>query len=99
MDIFIDKLIKPRSFCCLDKKYFIVYNFMGQIYDITSHILLIKNFNIFKNIFFNELNAGKKFNSFTIDKKININDENLMKEINDDLNEQTCDIFTKTLLT
>ena len=98
MDIFIDKLIKPKSFCCMNKKYFIVYNFMGQIFDITSHILLIKNFNIFKNIFFNEINGGKKLNSYTMDKKININDENLMKEINSDLNAKSCDIFTKTLL-
>ena len=98
MDIFIDKLIKPKSFCCMNKKYFIVYNFMGQIFDITSHILLIKNFNIFKNIFFNEINGGKKLNSYTMDKKININDENLMKEINSDLNAKSCDIFTKSLL-
>ena len=99
MDIFIDKFIKPRSLCCMSKKYLIVYNFMGQIFDITSHILLIKNFNILKSMFFNEINAGKKLNSFAGDKKININNENLMKEISEDLNENTCDIFTKILLT
>ena len=98
MDIFIDKLIKPKSFCCMDKKYFIVYNFMGHIFDINSHILLIKNFNIFKNIFFNEFNLGHKLEHYTIDKKININDEKLRKEINNDLNDKTCDIFTKSLL-
>ena len=99
MDTFIDKFIKPRSFCCMSKKYLIVYNFMGQIFDITSHILLIKNFNILKSMFFNEINAGKKLNSFAGDKKININNENLMKEISEDLNKKTCDIFTKILLT
>ena len=98
MDIFIDKLIRPKSCCCMNKKYFIVYKFMGQIFDITSHILLIKNFNIFKNIFFNELNGGKKLNSYTIDKKININDDNMMNEISEDINTKSCDIFTKTLL-
>ena len=82
----------------MNKKYFIVYNFMGQIFDLTSHILLIKNFNIFKNIFLNEINGGKKLNSLTTDKKININDENLMKEISLDLKDQSCDIFTKILL-
>ena len=71
---------------------------MGQIFDITSHILLIKNFNIFKNIFFNELNGGKKLNSFTLDKRININNESLMNEISEDMNAKSCDIFTKTLL-
>ena len=98
MDIFIDKFIKPKSFCCMDKKYFIVYNFMGHIFDINSHILLIKNFNIFKNIFFNEFIVGHKLEHYTIDKRININDEKLMKEINNDLNDNTCDIFTKSLL-
>ena len=98
LDIFIDKLIKPRSFCCMNKKYFIVYNFMGQIFDISSHILLVKNFNVFKNIFFHEFNLGNKLEQYTIDKKININDDKLMKEINNDLNEKTCDIFTKSLL-
>ena len=98
MDIFIDKLINPKKFCCINKKYLIVYKFMGQLFDITSHILLIKNFNIFKNIFFNELNGGKKLNSYTIDKKININDDNLMDEINDYMNAKHLGIFTNTLL-
>ena len=98
MDIFIDKLIKPKRFCFMNKKYFIVYNFMGQIFDITSHILLIKNFNILRNIFLNEINGGKKFNIYTLEKKININDANLMKEINNDINEKSCDVFTKALL-
>ena len=95
MDIFIDKLIKPKSFFCMNRKYFIVYNFMGQIFDINSHILLIKNFNIFQTIFFNEINGGR-IPSF--EKKININNEHLMNEINKDLNKNTCDIFTKVLL-
>ena len=69
---------------------------MGQIFDIRSHIILVRNFNIFQNIFFQEINAGKKH---SFDKKININNENLMNEINYDLNNNTCDIFTKVLLT
>ena len=95
MDIFIDKLIKPKSFFCMNKKYFAVYNFMGQIFDISSHIQLIKNFNILQNIFFDEINGGKQF---FYEKKININNEYLMNEINKDLSKNTCDIFTKALL-
>ena len=98
MDIFIDKLIRPKSFCCMNKKYFIVYNFMGQIFDISSHILLVKNFNIFQNFLFLEFNLGNKLENYKIDKRININNEKLMKEINNDLNDKTCDIFTKSLL-
>ena len=69
---------------------------MSHIFDIISHILLIKKFNILKSIFFNEINAGKKLNAYIEDKKININDENLMKEIGEDLNKKTCEIVTKT---
>ena len=96
MDILIDKFIKPKHFFCLNKKYLIVYNFMGQIFDIRSHIILVRNFNILQNIFFQEINGGKKH---SFDKRININNDNLMDEINYDLNNNTCDIFTKVLLT
>jgi hypothetical protein len=95
LDIFIDKLVKPKTFCYIDKKYLIVYNFMGQIFDISSHIQLIKNFNILQNIFFDEINGGKQY---FYEKKININNEYLMNEINKDLSKNTCDIFTKALL-
>ena len=33
MDILIDRFIKPKRLFCLNKKYFVVYNFMGQIFD------------------------------------------------------------------
>ena len=99
LDIFIDKLVKPKTFCYIDKKYLIVYNFMGQIFDISSHILLFKNFNILKNLFLNEISDGKKdLNFFYNHKKININDDKLMAEVSKDLENQSCDIFTKTLL-
>ena len=72
---------------------------MGQIFDISSHILLFKNFNILKNLFLNEINDGKKdLNFFYNHKKININDDKLMAEVSKDLENQSCDIFTKTLL-
>ena len=98
MDIFINKLIKPKSFCCMDRRYFTVYNFMGHIFDISSHILLIKHFNIFKNILLNDINRGKKLTVFDFNKKININDYSIMAEIDKELRAEKYDIFTKTLL-
>ena len=99
MDVFLDKLVRPKKFCFITKKYLIVYNFLGQIFDISSHILLFKHFNILKNLFLNELKTGEnKFRIFNNNKKININDDNLMEEVNKDLKTQSCDIFTKTLL-
>ena len=54
MNLLFDKLIKPRSFFCLDKRYFIMYNFMIKIYDVTSHIRLLKYFITFIDFFFVE---------------------------------------------
>jgi hypothetical protein len=50
MDFFFDKLIKPHKFLCFSKKYFTIYNFMCQIYDISTHIILFKQFNTFNNL-------------------------------------------------
>lgn len=98
LDIFIDKLVKPKTFLFINKKYLIVYNFMRQIFDISSHILLYKHFNILKNLFLNVINDGKSnIKIFNNDKKININDNKLMEEVDKDLKTQTCDIFTKSI--
>ena len=78
MDIFIDKLDKPKSFCFLDKKYLIVYNFVEKLFNISSYILLFKYFNIYKKVFSNDL---KKMNIVNINKKININDKKIMSNI------------------
>ena len=78
LDIFIDKLDRPKSFCCLDKKYLIVYNYMSKICNISSYILLFKYFNLYKNFI---LNDSKKINIININKKININDKEMMKTI------------------
>ena len=99
LDIFLDKLVRPKTFCGIDTKYLIVYNFLGQIFDISSYVLLFKNFKILKNLFLNEITDGnKKLDIFDNSNKININDKNLMEEINKDLKTNSCDIFTKTLL-
>jgi hypothetical protein len=78
MDIFIDKLSKPKRFCCLDKRYLIVYNFIRRMFDISSYIYLIKYFHINKNAIQREL---KNFNILDINKKVNINDNNMMENL------------------
>ena len=78
MDAFIQKLDRPKSFCCLDKKYLIVYHFMEKIFNISSYILLFKNFSIYKTIFSKEMRG---LNFHKLDKKININNNELMHNI------------------
>ena len=50
LDCIFDKFL-PRKFLCVPKTYFIVYNYMGQIYDISSHIILYKQVDILKKAF------------------------------------------------
>jgi hypothetical protein len=96
MDIFVDKFVKPKNFCKMNKNYLIVYKFMGKIFDISSHILLIKHTNILKYLFLNGTNEENE----VFNLKININNENLMKEIdeiNNDAKNKHLNIMSKSL--
>ena len=98
MDIFIEKLDKPRSFCCLDKNYLIVYNFMGRLFNITSYVMLFKYFNIYKTVFSEELT---NLNLKDFDKKININNKEMMENIEHKVyssDSENNGIFSKTII-
>ena len=98
MDIFLDKLDKPRSFCCLDKKYLIVYNFMGVLFDISSYVSLFKYFNIYKTVFSEEL---KSLNINRFDKKININNREMMATLENkvlSIDSENNGLFSKTII-
>ena len=82
MDIFIDKMEKPKAFCCLTKKYLIIYNVMLRIFNISTYILIFKYYNIYKNIIFpRELKYLNDIDIDDINKKININDKEMMKNL------------------
>ena len=97
LDMIFDKLINPQKFFCISKTSFTVYNFMGQIYDISTHIILFKQFNIINNI----LKAIYEEKGFSPDhhfKKININDTEVIEKINKDLKNKKSLLFSKNLL-
>ena len=96
MNLIFDRLIKPKSFFCLDKKYFIMYNFMVKIFDISSHIKLLKYFIIFVDFFFANEFSMKRKNLPNFEKKININDEKKMEEI-ENIGDKNEDIFGKLI--
>ena len=82
MDIFIDKMEKPKAFCCLTKKYLIIYNVMLRIFNISTYVLIFKYYNIYKNIIFpRELKYLNDIDIDDINKKININDKEMMKNL------------------
>ena len=96
MDIIVDRFVKPKNFCKMNKNYFIVYNFMGKIFDISSHILLFKHSNILKFLFLNGTNEENEI--FNL--KININNKSMMKEIEEINNDERNDhlnIMSKSL--
>ena len=98
LDIFIDKLERPKKFCCLNKKYLIIYNFVGRIFNISSYILMFKYFNLYKN---NILKDLKKYNINNINKKININDREKMENLEQNVfaaNLDDSSIFNNTLI-
>ena len=98
LNIFINKLERPKTFCCLDKKYLIVYNFMGRIFDISSYIILFKDFSIYRTIFAKEM---KELNFEKLDRKFNINDCELMHNLEQKIfsyDSDNNDIFSKTIL-
>ena len=97
LDFYFDRFIHPQKFCCINKKYFTVYNFMSQIYDISTHILLFKQFNILNNSL-KKIYEEKGFCPTLPFRKININDDDLMTKINEDLKKREKPIlFSKNL--
>ena len=97
LDFFLDKLIYPKKFFCLHSSYFTVYNFMCRIYDISTHIILFKHFNLLnkliKKMDENEENYQiKPFN------KININDQRIVNRINCDLKSKKSILFSNNLV-
>ena len=98
LDFLFDKLINPQSFFCIKKAYFTVYNFMCQIYDISTHIILFKQFNLLNNMVLekvfeeNGICPTKPYN------KININDSQIVQKLNRDLKNKKSILFSNNLL-
>ena len=65
--------------CCFSKKFTKVYNFIGKLFDISSYLVLRREFSIVKNNIFKE----KELNMIEQDIKINLNDHSFMRDIND----------------
>ena len=98
LDFIFDKFLHPQKFLCVPKTYFIVYNYMCQIYDISSHILLFKQVNILKKMFEekkceneDEIRSIRKF------QKINIRQRTSIEQLGKDLNQRSSVIFSNDL--
>jgi hypothetical protein len=85
LDALFDNLINPQRFCCISKNYFTVYNFMCQVYDISTHILLFKQFSLMNAILKQTKYEGSDLNKTLFFDKINIGDNMIMEKINNNL--------------
>ena len=94
LDFIYDKLIHPKSCLCIPKLYFTVYNFMCQIYDISTHVLLYKQLNFNNRIL---LDLKNKENGIFPSKpyyKINVNYEKVINKIKKDLVGRDSNLYT-----
>jgi len=98
LDFFLDKLIHPQKFFCLPKEYFTVYNFMCQIYDISTHIILYKHFNSLNKMFKEKIYENDEVCPTKPFNKINIGDEKRIEKINKDLKSNKSILFSNNLL-
>ena len=80
-DIVFDNLVSPKRFFNFSKKYFTIYNFMCQVYDISSHVVLIKQFNILKNILKETLFENNEIVISKLYNKININNKRTLENL------------------
>ena len=98
LDIIFDKLINPQKFFCISKAYFTVYNFMCQLYDISTHIILFKQFNLLNNIIVEKIYEDNGICPSKPYKKININDAKTVEKLNKDLKNRKSILFSNNLL-
>ena len=93
MDILLDNLIQPKTCCLVSKRYLIVYNFMSQLYDISSYVLLYEQFTLLKKTFLlNKINVPNQ------DKKLNIMNQETLFNISYHLRSKKSTVFDTLLL-
>ena len=81
LDVIFDNLVNPKRFFNFSRKYFTIYNFMCQVYDISSHVVLIKQFNILKNILKETLFENNENFIPKLYNKINISNNNIIESL------------------
>ena len=98
LDFIFDKFLHPEKFFCLPKAYFIVYNYMCQIYDISSHIILFKQVNSLKKMFEDkQYESEDELRSVRKIQKINIRHTKTIEQLGKDLKLRRSVIFSNDL--
>ena len=77
--------------CFFSNKFAKVYSFLTQIIDISTYLVLIREFNMLKSEFLDD----KKRNYIEKNNKINVGDSSFIRDINQCLSSRNFDIFSK----
>ena len=85
LDIIFDNLIYPKNVFCISKTYFIIYNFMCQVFDISNYIMLYKHINIMINMLKENSLENKGYKDSNLINRINISDSNMIDKLRKDL--------------
>ena len=93
MDVFLDLIKQPKKFFIVSHQYLTAYNFMSQLYDISTYVLLYEQFNIIRKVLY-----SKNYDCFSQIKKINILNDEIMININESIRNHKSAIFSDKLL-
>ena len=87
--IFIKNIVLPKNSIFFTKKFIVVYNFICQLFDISSYLILQKEFQIMKNT----IMIGKYGDIFENRTKINVNDRSFNNEMKECIDSQKFSIL------
>ena len=83
--------INKFNHICFSRRFIKVYKFISQLFDISSYLVLQREFNVLKNYIF----KGNDLHIIEQDKKIDVNDHSFMRNINNCIDHRKLDIFSK----
>ena len=89
--IFIKNFDSNKNYCFLSKKFIVVYNFICQLYDISSYLILQREFQIMKN----SILEKEQRNILEKTQKVNVNDHSFHHEMNECLSNKKLTILGK----
>ena len=89
--IFIKNFDPKRNYCFLSKKFVVVYDFICQLFDISSYLILQREFQIMKNTILEK----EQRNILEKSQKVNVNDHFFQFEMNECLNKKKLSILGK----
>ena len=96
IDFFYNNSINPKKYICISRKYFIVYKFMCHLYDVSTHIMLFKQFNILYNFISSKIceERDNTLYEYYLMNKINIGDSHLMEKLGNSLNNKKSILYS-----